>query len=348
MVGASPRPGSPPPATHLTRRGLHPWTLLVASLAASILLTGCVALTPYSQVRMQLPADDLLEVDGHLVHVVQEGARSPAEPVVFVHGFGASTYSWRKVVPELPEYRTIALDLNGFGYTERPEGIEPYTRRGQVELIRGVLDRLGIERAHLVGHSYGGGITLTFAHRHPERLRSLTLVASTRPDYPETRRKVIAAFEPLTNLYIRSLALRRRWVRRALEQSVADDSLVTPELVEAYLDRLRVEGAERAYYGVTTPVKNPDRKVPLEEIEVPVLAVWGSEDPLIPVETSREAVARIPCSRFVTIPETGHLPMEESPDALVEALREFLPDPRAACSSRSAPSAEARLSPGRR
>ncbi|MGD2115855.1 MAG: alpha/beta fold hydrolase, partial [Acidobacteriota bacterium] len=299
------------------------------------LATGCVSLTPYSEIRATVPEGSLIRLNDHLVHVVDRGPLSrsgdPAEPVVFVHGFGASTYSWRHVLDELPGYRTIALDLNGFGYTERPEGLEPYTRRGQVELIRDVLDRLGIERAHLVGHSYGGGVTLAFAHAYPERLRSLTLVASTRPDYPETRRKVIAAFEPLVDLYIRSWALRRRWVRRALEHSVADDSLVTPELVDAYLERLRIEGAERAYYGVTAPTEEPEQEVRLEEIQVPVLAVWGAEDSLIPVALGREAVGHIPCSRFVVLPETGHLPMEEHPAELVAAIRAFLPEPRKAC-----------------
>lgn len=306
--------------------------LALLGLAAGAGLSGCVALTPYAEVVERLPPGELLEVAGHRVHVIDRGPRG-APPVVLVHGFGASAYSWRKVTAELPELRTVALDLHGFGYTERPPGLAPYTRRGQVELVRGVLDRLGLDRVHLVGHSYGGAIALAFAARYPERLLSLTAVDSARPDYPQDRRRAIAGLRPVTGLYIRSWALRRASVRRALEHSVRDDSLVTPELVDAYLERLRIEGASRAYQGVTAPAQEAEEEVRLEEIELPVLVIWGAEDPLISLDKGRRAAERLPCHRFVILPETGHLPMEERPEAVAEALRGFVRHPGAACSS---------------
>jgi len=305
--------------------------LVIAPLLLAALTAGCVPLTPYAEVRSALPEASLLRIDGHLVHVVDRGPRSGAEAVVFVHGFGASAHSWRRVMELLPEYRTIALDLNGFGYTERPDGIEPYTRRGQVELIRSVMDRLGLDRVHLVGHSYGGALALAFAELYPERVLSLTAVDSAHPDYPENRRRAIAAASPLTTLYIRAYALRKGSVRRALEDSVWDDSIVTPEMVDAYVERLRVEGAPRAYHGVTAPAPKPRETIRLEEIPVPVLVVWGAEDALIPIETGRRATDLIPCHRFVTLPKTGHMPMEERPEELVQAMREFLVDPETVC-----------------
>lgn len=310
--------------------------LAAVLLLAAALLTGCVSFTPYAVVREALPPASLLEIGGHLVHVVDRGPREGAEAVVFVHGFGASAYSWRKVTPELVGYRTIALDLNGFGYTERPHGLEPYTRDGQVELIRGVLDRLGLQRVHLVGHSYGGAIVLTFADRYPERLRSLTVIDSARPDYPETRRRTIARWRPALDLYLRLWALHYRSIRKALEHSVWDDSLVTPNLVEAYLERLRIEGAARAYYGVTAPAPEPREMVRLDRLEMPILVLWGVEDPLIPIAKGRHATAQVPCHRFVAIPDSGHLPMEEQPEAVVRALKSFLADPQAVCNEHMA------------
>jgi len=323
---------APRPPRPRRRTSLAPLPLLAAVAVAVLLLTGCVSFTPYAVVRETVPTDSLLRIDGHLVHVIDRGPRDAAETVVFIHGFGASSYSWRLITPELPEYRTIAIDLNGFGYTERPRGLEPYTRNGQVELIRSVLDRLGLERVHLVGHSYGGAIVLTFADRYPERLLSLTAIDSARPDYPETRRRAIARWRPALDLYLRVWALHFRSVKHALEHSVWDDSLVTPNLVEAYLERLRIEGAARAYYGVTAPAPTPREMVRLDRLEMPVLVVWGVEDPLIPIEKGRHATAEVPCHRFVAIPDSGHLPMEEQPEALVRALRRFLADPAAVCS----------------
>lgn len=78
-------------------------------------------------------------------------------------------------------------------------------------------------------------------------------------------------------------------------------------------------------------MEDPGPVVRLDGIEVPVLALWGTEDTVIPIETGRRASAQIPCHRFVPLPDTGHLPMEEQPEAVAAALREFVRYPRGAC-----------------
>lgn len=282
-----------------------------------------------------MPAEALIEAAGQAVYVEDRPAGAAAgekgEAVVFLHGFGASSYSWRRVTDRLPGYRTVALDLRGFGYSERPPGIDPYTRNGQLTLVLAVMDELGIERAHVVGHSYGGALATALAVRYPARLLSLTLVDTAHPDYPVRRRTKLAAVRPLTELYIRVGALRPTLIRRALERSIADDSLVTDELVRAYSERLAIEHAPRAYYGVTAPTGEPEESIDLADVTLPTLVVWGEEDTLIEVEEGREAASVIACHRFVTLPAAGHLPMEERPDELTGALRQFLADPDAAC-----------------
>ncbi|HEX6198767.1 MAG TPA: alpha/beta hydrolase [Thermoanaerobaculia bacterium] len=291
-------------------------------------------MTPYEEVRSRVPPERLVEAAGQTVYVEDrpaETALESAETVVLLHGFGASSYSWRRVTGELAGYRTVALDLRGFGYTERPPGIEPYTRQGQIDLVLAVMDELGIDRAHLVGHSYGGALAATLAARRPERVRSLTLVDAAHPEYPQRRRTRLASVRPLTELFIRVRALRPRLIRRALERSIADDSVVTDELVDAYAERLAIEHAPRAYYGITAPVEEPEEEISLGQVPVPTLVLWGEEDTLITVEEGREASRVIPCHRFVTIPGAGHLPMEERPAELAEALREFLHRPERVC-----------------
>ncbi|HEX4966428.1 MAG TPA: alpha/beta fold hydrolase [Thermoanaerobaculia bacterium] len=284
--------------------------------------TGYAAYRPFAEVRRQVPASELVRVGDQLVHVEQAGQ---GEPLVLLHGFGASTYLWRKVIPGLAaSYRVVAIDLNGFGYTERPKDPAAYTREGQVAMVLGVLDALGIERAHLAGHSYGGGLSLFLAARHPERLRSLILIDSSAPTYPDDRRSRIASLRPLSNLFLRVVALRPGMVRRSLEHSFYDRSQVTPELVEAYLERLRIEGVDDAFYGLTVPRRVPGPKVRLEQIAVPTLAVWGAQDALISLALGRRAVALIPGSEFVVIEKCGHLPMEEKPEELLAAMIPFL------------------------
>ncbi|HEV7515381.1 MAG TPA: alpha/beta fold hydrolase [Thermoanaerobaculia bacterium] len=280
-------------------------------------------LTPYAEVRRALPAARFLDLGGRQVHVEQAGA---GETVVLLHGFGASTYCWRHVLPALAaSYRVIAPDLHGFGATERPRDFASYTRDGQAALVLALLDQLGIERAHLVGHSYGGAISLRLAARHPERLRSLVLVDSAAPTYPNDRRRRLARLKPLAWLFLHGIALTSWSVRKALELSLADRRLVTPDLVRAYLEPLRVEGVEAAFHGLTAPLPAPDGpEIDLTRIVVPTLAVWGTEDRLVAVADGRREVLSMPQGAFVELSGVGHMPMEECPKELVRILLSFL------------------------
>jgi pimeloyl-ACP methyl ester carboxylesterase len=290
-------------------------------LLLAIALPGCVSLRPFAEVCRQVAADRFVRVGEQLVHVEQAGT---GEPVVLLHGFGASTYSWRKVMPALSRsHRVVAIDLNGFGYTQRPAGRASYTREAQAQLVLGTLDALGIDRAHFVGHSYGGGITLYLAAQHPERFRTMVLVDSSAPTYANDRRSRAAALRPLDSLLVRLVFLRPAMVRRSLLSSFWDDSLVTPELVQAYQDRLAIEGATDAFYGLTAPAP-AGATVELEKIAVPALVLWGAHDELIAPESGRRAAARLPHAEFVLLDHSGHLPLEEEPEAFLGAVLPFL------------------------
>ncbi len=283
---------------------------------------GCASLRPFEEIRRDLPEDRFLRIGDQLVHVEMAGS---GPPLVLVHGFGASTYSWRLVMPRLAEsFRVIAVDLSGFGYTQRPSDRARYTREAQGELVLAVMDKLGFESAHLMGHSYGGGISLWIAWKHPERVRSLVLVDSSAPTYSYDRRTRAASFRPLTSLFLRTWMLRPSVVHKALLRSFYDDSLVTPELVQAYWERIRVEGVIDAYHGLTVPVHGPVDTVVLEEIRVPTLVIWGAQDEVISAESGRRAAARMPRAEFVVLEKAGHVPMEERPEELLGHVLSFL------------------------
>ncbi len=276
---------------------------------------------PFSEIRRLVPEDSFVRLGDQLVHVEQAGT---GEPVVLLHGFGASTYAWRKIIPGLAaRFHVIAIDLNGFGYTQRPKDFESYSREGQADMVLRVMDALGIQKARFASHSYGGGITIWLASRHPERVRSMVLVDSSAPTYANDRRSRLAGLRPVAALALRAL-LRPGSVRRSLINSVYDDSLVTPELVQAYYDRLRVEGVLDAYVGLTAPVRRPPEPVRLESIEVPVLLVWGADDRLIPAEDGRRAAGQFPHGEFAVLERTGHIPMEERPEELLQLMLPFL------------------------
>lgn len=304
--------------------------LLVLFLAGALTTGGCVSLRPVESVRRDLPAARFVSTPAGQVYVEVTG-EPEAPPLVLIHGFGGSLHSWRRVAPELAAagYRVIALDLPGFGYSERPHAPWTYTPEGQAETVAELLPRVGVgegERIHLAGHSFGGGVALAFAAARPGRVSSLVLVDSTLPAFSRAPRADWPLYRPLTYFLIRTLGLRRVFVRAALEKAFHDDSLVTRELVDEYRDRLLLRGPAGAYRGLTGPLPQERLAVDLAEVAPPTLVVWGEEDALIPIRAGRAAAEAIPRARLRTIPGCGHIPMEECPAALVEAMVEFLGD----------------------
>src|SRR5262245_46034142 len=131
---------------------------ILGLLAASPLLGGCLAF--HTGAMAGEPEDaTFLDVEGTRVRYVDEGEGAP---VVLLHGFASSLETWSTVLPELRnQHRLLAMDLRGFGWTDRPNG--DYSPDAQARLVLAVMDARGIERAAFVGHSYGASVVLRIA-----------------------------------------------------------------------------------------------------------------------------------------------------------------------------------------
>lgn len=296
-------------------------------VAVCLLVAGCVRLTPRAVVHRDVPATEFVSVAGQAVHVERQGSGAP---IVLLHGFGESTFAWRAVVPTLArDYATVAIDLNGFGWTDRPADPGAYTLAGQAKLVLGVADALGLERFSIIGHSYGGGIALYLAARHPERVQALVLVDNTQPLWSSERRSPLFRSRWLSRVFARTLALTRGRVRSGLRSAFYDDGKVTPALVGEYLDRLRVQGAGDAFYGLSRPGGEAPFELDLATVRQPALVVWGENDTVIDPAVGRERAAKMSAARFVALADCGHAPMEECPGPLLAALLPFLAAGRA-------------------
>ncbi len=302
----------------LTRRCANP--IMFVGLMG-LLSGGCVSLEPYDEVRALLPPQEFLRIGDQWIHYESFG--SGGEPVMFIHGFGGSTYSWWETLSRLGSTRrVVAVDLNGFGYTQRLEAPESYSLAAQRDLILDVMDALEIDRAHVVGHSYGAGVALRLAWDHAERVRSLSLVdggggSSGGPSIP-------AVFKPFLFAWVKNFALREDNIRSILESSVHRKEVITDVMVDEYLKRLRIEGLDSALYGLTSgagpmlPPIHPELLVP------PTLIVWGVYDRVIPIRLGEELALQIPKAQLVRFDASGHSRMEEEPQRFVEVLVEFL------------------------
>lgn len=259
------------------------------------------------------PAVASVEVDGRSIAYASLG--DGPDVTVLVHGYGGDKNSWLFVQEPLAQRGAVlALDLPGHGGSDKDVGDASLALLARSVL--GFLDALGIERAHLVGHSLGGTVVLAVAADAPGRVRSLTLVAP-------------AGFGPAIDAgYVHEFATAkaRRPLQALLGRLFFDQQLVTRQLVEDLLRYKRIDGVEAALTALMGTLLDGDRQAidagPLLErasLEVPVVIVWGSEDRLLPTPAPAQLGDR---ARTHLLERVGHMAHLEKPDAVLRAAEE--------------------------
>ncbi len=254
----------------------------------------------------------IVDVDGLGVHVVEAG-RGPA--VILIHGFGGHTFSFRYLIPALArEHRVIALDLKGFGYTERVD--TDYSQTAQARLVVGLMDALGVEKASLVGHSMGGGVAMRVASTWPQRVESVVLAGSVSGDRLPV---FVIPFVTRALLPIFARLLGRRLFRR----SYYDRALATDAVREEYQKPARIRGSLDGLLQMMRHSRR-DRLIDFERIAQPVLILWAAGERVLPGLILRRLRRRLPHAEVVMIERAGHLLLEERPEECHATIRRFL------------------------
>ena len=277
------------------------------------------------------PGFDAWEVDLHGHNVVYRRAGS-GPPVVLVHGMVNSSRHWGAVAQRLAErHDVIAPDLVGHGDSATPRG--DYSLGAHAAVIRDLLSSLGIERATVVGHSLGGGVAMVFFWQFPQRVERLALVSSgglgrevspllRTASLPGVKALISAAAHPRVTGGMHEAGTRLRERGSGLG--------VQLQAVARALRPLETAGAREAFVQTLRAVIDPrgqrvsadDRLYLLEAM--PTLIAWGDRDRTIPVDHGLAAHAALPGSRFVTLPGAAHFPHLETPDALADALLDWI------------------------
>ncbi len=276
------------------------------------------------------PGSHFVEVGELIVHYERAGEGEPA--LILLHGFGASTFSWHKVITPLAEVGTVvAFDRPAFGLTERPlpgewEGESPYSPAAQVALTVGLMDELGLEKAVLVGNSAGGTVAVQTAQAHPNRIAALVLVdpaiytggGAGAPGWvlrsPQLRH--------VGPLLVRSIATRGE---ELIDRAWHDPALITEATREGYRLPLQARHWDRALWELTRARAGaPDPAENLDALRLPVLVITGDDDRIVPTEESIRLAAELPNADLVVIPDCGHVPQEECPGAFLRAVEIFL------------------------
>jgi pimeloyl-ACP methyl ester carboxylesterase len=261
-------------------------------------------------------------VAGRRLRYVRTG-RGPA--VVLVHGFGSSLATWKDVIPGVARgHEVVALDLPGFGLSDQPAdlSVEDFPRA-----VVGLMDRLSIERAALVGNSLGGATSALVAGSYPGRVSALVLVDAAGFNLaPGDRPALVRWTMGPAGALLSRLPGKRLVVEAALRQVFHDPRLVTPGRVAEYLQVAARPGsfASIRSLGESLRARGAVVQDALPRVSAPTLVLWGADDRWIPVADADRFVASIPGARKVVIPDCGHVPQEEKPELVAEALREFL------------------------
>jgi pimeloyl-ACP methyl ester carboxylesterase len=304
------------------RRRVVAVLLLLAGALAVLALLDRPPVVPGSWLHSASLEARYETVDGRRLRYVRAGSGSA---VVLVHGFGSSIYTWKDLIaPLAARHDVVALDLPGFGQSDQPADLsfDDFPRA-----VVGLMDRLSLDRAALVGNSMGGATAAVVAARRPERVSSLVLIDAAGFNLAEADRPGVVRLtgSPLGALVF-ALPGKRLVVEASLRQVFHDDARVTPERVSEYLAAARRPGTFAALRSLGASLEGRPALVAesLPSVEARTLVLWGGEDRWIPPAHADRFVAAIPGARKVVIPGCGHVPQEEVPAEVARLLLEFL------------------------
>ncbi len=294
-------------------------------LSPDMVLTMPNALACFAFHQGPLPGEprgaEFADIDGVRVRYVDVGKGSP---IVLVHGFASSLDTWDAVLPQLAKrHRVLAMDLKGFGWTDRPEG--DYSPRAQAELVMKLVEKRGLENVTLVGHSYGASVVMQAALEHPAKVDKVVLYDAfiyeqQIPTFFHWA-KVGGVGETLFALFYKQRPDER------IRLAFYDGSYVTPDLVENVERALNRPGTIAAALETVRSLRYNEIETRYRALDVPTLVLWGREDSVTPLPYAERLSRDLKRSRLVVYPQCGHFPMIEAHAASTTDLMAFLEKP---------------------
>src|SRR6266404_2992867 len=264
-------------------------------------------------------------VDGVRIHF-QEAGNENAPPVILIHGFISSNLIWSDVLLPLAMagFRVIAPDLPGYGYSDKPSDGE-YTIESQARAVLGLMGRLEIEKATIVGASYGGAVAATMALDYPQRVERLVLIGAVTNDEPKKKMLLRISRLPVIGDIVTPLFLGSRWILRKRTEQVYRriGHPLDEHKLEARHHLLATANVHRAMLRTARrwSANRISRNASL--IRSPTMLVWGDTDTHIPISEAYQLRDAIPNARLIIFRNCGHLPPTEYPEKFVEVVTDF-------------------------
>ncbi|MCJ8275409.1 MAG: alpha/beta hydrolase [Bdellovibrionales bacterium] len=240
--------------------------------------------------------------------------------VLLLHGLGASSYCWRKLIPLMEkEFRVITIDLYGFGKSHKDSpfdiGLDDHAT-----IIKELLDELDVGYTHVVGNSMGAHIGFWLAKRFPHRIGKL--VALSPAAYPKLVPEYIKKMKWISNWT--PWVVNHNVVRGMLINVLGNPHNIDTEMVENYLEPYLDPKAHVSFAAALQVIEDERVYNSLISIDHHVLTLWGERDKVIPRNVINDIITQLPYVELKTHPKSGHCPMEEHPDWCAELIAPFL------------------------
>jgi pimeloyl-ACP methyl ester carboxylesterase len=251
--------------------------------------------------------------------------------IVLLHGFGASTFSWRTVTSELSELgHVVAYDRPGFGKTPvvaRSKQNDPYSLAGQVQLLKTVIETRARNRpVVVVGHSAGALVATEFALRYPELVTCLVLESPAVWRTPPVPSWLGGALRnrALENRAQRMLEGFSKAGMKILRDSFYDPAKLTQDVIDGYTEPMNNPDWKLSLWRFMTASQKNEVRTNLWRIEMPVLVITGDHDKIVKVEDTFKVAERLLCHSIYLVPNTGHLAHEEDPKDFLRVVNRFI------------------------
>jgi pimeloyl-ACP methyl ester carboxylesterase len=300
--------------------------VLPATFLLLVVLTanhrGCSTTLPEDSTWVQetTSIQKQVEVDGVELRVLDTG-KGP--PIVLIHGFLDSSFTWRKLIPLLKDrFRVIALDLPGFGYSDKPGKAFSFAEYARV--VVGVLDELDVDRAFIVGNSMGGSTALRVAIDFPERVLGLVPID---PGTPRDDDEPKGAIDLLRMSLIGEFCVHTMgpWIYdRVWSSMVTKGYEITGGEMDEMYGLLNTPGARSAALKQVREIRsNPVPWEDMKGVRAPTLLIWGRQDTVVPLKYGERLNTYLPDSRMVVLEDAGHLPQWEKPEEVAKLVSAF-------------------------
>jgi pimeloyl-ACP methyl ester carboxylesterase len=251
--------------------------------------------------------------------------------VILLHGVGCSVEFWERNIAALArEHRVFAVDIVGFGRTDKPEVV--YTFQLMADFVLDFMNAMGIDKASLVGNSMGGGISMTVAAQAPERVKKIVLVDPVGLGRGQSPMMRLMTLPVIGNVLTKP---GRQGVVRQMQLCLYDPSQASDDFIDRVAAIGTLPGNQRSFLSLLRETSNivgvkkglvADFSARLKKIKAPILVIWGRQDRILPVSEGEAAVERMADVRLHVMDRAGHLPQIDKPEEFNATVLDFLRD----------------------